>query len=115
ERVDRPDVDRELDDELERGHAVAGLERDARDVIAVRVLLPVHAMRDLAGRGHLPGVDLEPIALDLGARVVRGAQAHELWPQQGRLRIAVTTAMLDEYAHGETPSTTDAGSAREFA
>lgn len=44
ERIDRVDLDRELDQHVELGDRLPGLERDARDAIAVRIAQPVQAM-----------------------------------------------------------------------
>jgi len=55
ERVDRVDLDRELDQHVELEDRLARLERDARDAIAVRIAQPVQAMLRL---------DQQLIALD---------------------------------------------------
>jgi hypothetical protein len=44
ERIDRVDLGRELDQHVELGDRLLGLERDARDAIAVRIAQPVQAM-----------------------------------------------------------------------
>ena len=61
ERIDRVDLDRELDQHVELGDRLPGLERDARDAIAVRIAQPVQAMLRL---------DQQLIALDPRARVI---------------------------------------------
>ena len=91
ERVDRIDVDRKLDHDPELGHILAGLERHARDAIAMRVALPVHPML---------GRHVEAIALDACTRMIGRAQANELGTEQCRTWVHVPTAMLDEHAQG---------------
>jgi len=44
ERIHRVDLNRELDQHVELGDRLPGLERDARDAIAVRIAQPVQAM-----------------------------------------------------------------------
>ena len=67
-----------------------GLERDARDAIAVRIAQPVQAMLRL---------DQQLIALDPRARVIGRPQPDQLRAQQRRSRIVVAAAMLDDDAH----------------
>ena len=59
ERIDRVDLDRELDEYVELGDRLPGLERDARDAIAVRIAQPVQAMlrlnQQLDPRAHVIG------------------------------------------------------------
>ena len=69
ERIDRVDLDRELDQHVELGDRLPGLERDARDAIAVRIAQPVQAMLRL---------DPQLIALDPRARVIGRPQPDQL-------------------------------------
>ena len=69
ERIDRVDLDRELDQHVELGDRLPGLERDARDAIAVRIAQPVQAMLRL---------DQQLIALDPRARVIGRPQPDQL-------------------------------------
>ncbi len=75
ERIDRTNVDRELHHDRQLGDRMIGLERDACDVVAVRIALPVHAML---------GSDLERVGLDPRARVIGGPQPDQLWAEQRR-------------------------------
>ena len=63
ERIHGPDVDAELNENIEPGYALPLLERNPRDVISRRILLP-------ANRAGL--LDAKPVRLDLGLGVVRG-------------------------------------------
>ena len=69
ERIDRVDLDRELDQHVELGDRLPSLERDARDAIAVRIAQPVQAMLRL---------DRQLIALDPRARVIGRPQPDQL-------------------------------------
>ena len=90
ERIDRANIDGELDREIEVGDLLPGLERDPRDVVTVGIALPVQPVL---------GRDMERIALDRCACVVGWLQADHLRPQERGSRIDIATAMLDEYAH----------------
>ena len=90
ERVHRIDLDADLDDQLERGHALPCLERDARDVVPVGVALPVHPV--FRGDGEL-------VALDPRMRVIRGPQPDDLGPQQRRAAVDVPASVLDQQTH----------------
>ena len=59
----------ELDRHVELGDRLPGLERDARDAIAVRIAQPVQAMLRL---------DQQLIALDPLARVISRPQPYQL-------------------------------------
>jgi hypothetical protein len=69
ERIDRVDLDRELDQHVEIGDRLPGFERDARDAIAVRIAQPVQAMLRL---------DQQLTALDPRARVIGRPQPDQL-------------------------------------
>jgi hypothetical protein len=107
ERVDRADVDRELDQHIEHRQGLFGLEGHPGDVIAVRVALPVQPVL---------GCDRQLVALDHRTRVVGGSQPDQLRSEQCRLRIDVATAVLDHDAHGRflpgAGAERDAGSRR---
>ena len=90
ERVDRADVDRELHEDVEAVDAHAVVEGDARDVVAGGVLLPAEVARLLDG---------EAVRLDLGAGVLRRAEAEEVRAERGGARVAVAALVLDEEAH----------------
>jgi hypothetical protein len=62
-------TDRELDQHGELGDRLPGLERDARDAIAVRIAQPVQAMLRL---------DQQLISLDPRARVIGRPQPDQL-------------------------------------
>jgi hypothetical protein len=62
-------TDRELDQHVELGDRLPGLERDARDAIAVRIAQPVQAMLRL---------DQQLISLDPRARVIGRPQPDQL-------------------------------------
>ncbi len=90
ERVHRPDVDRHLDEEVEGGHPLPRLERDARDVISGGILLPPQPARLR---------DVERVGLYLRLRMGGGAKANRVRPEGGRAVVAVVSSVLEEKAH----------------
>ena len=93
ERVHGPNVDRQLDQHIERAHERLGREMHARHVVPVRVLLPAQAVLLL---------DLQPIRLDARARVRGRPQPNRVRPERGRRRIAVVALVLDQQPHSAT-------------
>ena len=91
ERVDRPDVERQLDQDLQRREPDPLAERDVCDVVAGGILLPAD---------RRPVRELERIVLDDGARVGRWPQPDGVGAERRRRRIAVGAPVLEEDAQG---------------
>jgi hypothetical protein len=90
ERVDRAHVDGELDLHVELGLARADLEGQPREVVAVRIALPVQLVL---------AADRQLVALDADLDVIARPQPDHVRSQRGRLRIAIPAAMADQEAH----------------
>ena len=95
ERIDHRHVGDQVDHDLE---AVGLLGEDqARQVIALRILLPVDEV--------LLGLDLERVGQDRCAGMRRRTQAHDLRSQRHEPVVGVGRPMMqrDVYAHADPP------------
>jgi hypothetical protein len=90
EGVHRPHVEAELDEDVERADRLLGWEIDARDVVAVGILLPAHPV--LLRDDQAVGLDARP-------RVCRGAETEDVGAERRRRGIAVVALMLEEEPH----------------
>ena len=92
ERVDRADLDRHLDEDVELADPLRPREGHLSDAVAVRIEGPADLLGLLAG---------EPVGLDRRLGVSGGVEAEGMRPEQGRLGVAVVASVLDQQAHSD--------------
>jgi hypothetical protein len=93
ERIDRVDVDRQLDQQIQKGDTLPGAKGETRDVVVRGVSLPVH---------HAFRLDAQRVRLDLGFCVRRGSQAHIVRAERRRMAVGVTASMSKKQTQGNS-------------